>query len=177
VHGTSETIDNKPALSFERHLDHPVEKVWRAVTDPEELAHWFPATVKLEALEVGARMTFAFPEEMELPTGSGEITECDPPRLLAYSWDGFEEGVDHLRFELEPAAGGEGCVLRFTHLLTASERASRDAAGWHVCLDRLAERLAGADTVSPSGDPTADWRGLYEEYQRRGLPAGAELPA
>jgi uncharacterized protein YndB with AHSA1/START domain len=175
MHGTYETIDGRPALRFERQLAHPVDAVWRAVTEPSQLAHWFPAEVTVDH-RVGGRMTFDFPDE-ELPPGSGEVTEFDPPRVFAFDWDGFEDGVDHLRFELEPVMGGEACLLRFTHVITSSERASRDAAGWHVCLDRLGESLAGGDARAPTSEPTADWRELYEDYQRRGLPAGAEIPS
>ena len=55
-----------------------------------------------------------------------------------------------------------GTRLTLTQTLEADE-AARNAAGWHVCLDKL----AGEDT---------DWEPLYEEYQRRGVPAGAEIP-
>ena len=175
MHGTYETIDGGPAIRFERRLAHPVEKVWRAVTDPDELANWFPAKVAFDALKVGGRLDFTFPDE-ELPPGTGEITDLDPPRVFAFDWDGFEDGTDHLRFELEPA-GEEGCLLRFTHILTASNRASRDTAGWHVCLDRLEKSLGGSDTEMPTSDPTDEWRELYDEYRRRGLPAGAEIPS
>jgi uncharacterized protein YndB with AHSA1/START domain len=41
--GTLETIDGRPALRFERRLAHSVERVWRAVSEPAELARWFPA--------------------------------------------------------------------------------------------------------------------------------------
>ena len=27
---------------------HPPEKVWRALTEPEHLAHWFPTTIEGE---------------------------------------------------------------------------------------------------------------------------------
>ena len=55
-------------------------------------------------------------------------------------------------------------------LLDEREKAARDGAGWHVCLDRLEAQLDG----SVGGGE--DWRGLYEEYQRRGVPAGAPIP-
>lgn len=42
MNGTLETVDDRHTLRFERHLDHPVERVWRAITDPDELRHWFP---------------------------------------------------------------------------------------------------------------------------------------
>ncbi|MGW4592021.1 hypothetical protein [Amycolatopsis thermoflava] len=37
--------DGLAALVFERHLKHPPEKVWRALTEPGELATWFPVHV------------------------------------------------------------------------------------------------------------------------------------
>ena len=32
-------------LRFERRLAHPPEKVWRALTEPEHLAAWFPSEI------------------------------------------------------------------------------------------------------------------------------------
>jgi uncharacterized protein YndB with AHSA1/START domain len=162
MHGTYETIENRPALRFERRLNHPAERVWRAITEPDELKAWFPSTVSGE-IKQGAGLTFTF-EQNEAPTMHGEVTEHDPPRRLAFYW-----GEDHLRFELEPT--DEGCVLRFTALLDARDKAARDAAGWHTCLDRLEAALDGA----PAGDDEA-WRELYEAYEQRGLPTGAPVP-
>jgi uncharacterized protein YndB with AHSA1/START domain len=42
---TLTTIDGRPALRLERRLPHAVERVWRAVTEPAELAQWFVAPV------------------------------------------------------------------------------------------------------------------------------------
>jgi len=33
-------------LRFTRTLDHPPEKVWRAITEPEHLRAWFPQRIK-----------------------------------------------------------------------------------------------------------------------------------
>ena len=33
--------DGRWRLRFTRTLEHPPEKVWRAITEPEHLAHWF----------------------------------------------------------------------------------------------------------------------------------------
>ena len=30
-------------MRFERHYDYPVERVWQAVTDPDEMRQWFPS--------------------------------------------------------------------------------------------------------------------------------------
>jgi uncharacterized protein YndB with AHSA1/START domain len=172
MYGSFETIENRPALSFERRLSHPIDVVWRAITETDELEHWFPSQVQAD-LRVGGRMTFTF-ESMPLPDGpmtmQGEVTEFDPPRRFAFLW-----GEDHLRFELEPLEGGDACLLRLTVLLDARDKAARDAAGWHVCLDRLEGLLAGDAGPAKTG-VNGDWRGVYEEYQRRGLPAGAVIP-
>jgi hypothetical protein len=82
---------------------------------------------------------------------------------------------DHLRFELDPIEGDDGCTLRLTVTLGTRDKAARDAAGWHVCLDRLARLLAGEDGPAATG-VSDGWRELYEEYQRRGAPVGAAVP-
>lgn len=66
-------------------------------------------------------------------------------------------------------------MLRLTVLLDAREKASRDAAGWHVCLDRLERGLDGTGQLA-AGSSQEGWRERYEEYQRRGVPAGAPIP-
>src|SRR4051794_2313248 len=138
MHGTYETIDGRPAVRFERRLAHSIERVWRSITEPDELAAWFPSRVSGE-VRLGATLRFAFEGGMEM---EGEVTECDPPRRLAFYW-----GEDLLCFGLE--AEGEGTRLTLTHVLSAADQAARDAAGWHVCLDRLEGSLDGEDTTAP----------------------------
>jgi uncharacterized protein YndB with AHSA1/START domain len=176
MYGTYETIDNRPALQFERRLSHPVSAVWRAITEPDELGHWFPSKVVVHELRPGAEMRFEF-ENMPLDapsTMTGRVTDFDPPRSFAFTW-GPPGHEDHLRFELEPLVGEDACVLRLTVLLDSPEKAARDSAGWHVCLDRLARLVTGEDAPAVAG-VNEDWRRLYGEYRRRGVPAGAPIP-
>jgi uncharacterized protein YndB with AHSA1/START domain len=85
--GTYETIDGRPALRFERRYAHPVERVWRAVTEPGELAAWFPCSVELpDGRREGAAMRFVFPDAGFPPT-EGSVLELDEPRVFAFiSW-------------------------------------------------------------------------------------------
>jgi uncharacterized protein YndB with AHSA1/START domain len=167
-----ETVSEQPTLRFERRIAHPVQAVWEAVTEPSELVHWFPCEVEVD-LRVGGRMTFHF-TEMALPDAAstllGEVTELDPPTRFSFLW-----GEDHLHFALEPVDGGSACMLRFSVELDSRDKAARDGAGWHVCLDTLERHLDGAEIERP--DASDDWRGHYEEYQRRGFPAGAVVPS
>jgi uncharacterized protein YndB with AHSA1/START domain len=166
MHGTYETINGRPALRFERVLRHPIDAVWQAVTEPAELAHWFPAKVTVD-LEPGGAMSFDFGGGM---TMDGVVTELDPPRTFAFRW-----GTEDLRFELEP--DGDGCRLRFTHVLDEENTAARNAAGWEVCLDQLEGRLDGAETTAPESRPTPEWERYYEEHTSRGVPSGAPIPS
>ena len=155
MYGTYETYEGKPAVRFERVYPHAVDRVWRMVTVPEELAAWFPSTVELDLREGGA-MRFTVPDR-EVEPRAGRVVELDPPRLFAFLW-----GSDLLRLEL--AAEGDGTRLTLLQTLGSEDEAARNAAGWHVCLDRL-------------GGEESDWEPLYAEYERRGLPSGAEIPA
>ncbi|HET6964522.1 MAG TPA: SRPBCC domain-containing protein [Acidimicrobiales bacterium] len=42
---TEELADGRWQLRFRRTYPHAVEKVWRAVTEPEHLAAWFPTSI------------------------------------------------------------------------------------------------------------------------------------
>ena len=131
AHGRLE-VGERVGLVFARHLEHPPEKVWRAITEPEHLAAWFPQKVEGER-RVGAPLRFVSStgESFE-----GEMLEFDPPRAMAFTWGG-----DILRLELE--AEGRGTRLTLTDTFDDLGKAARDAAGWHECLDRLAGNLAG----------------------------------
>ena len=171
MHATYATVDDRPTLLFERRLAHPVATVWEAITQSDELGHWFPCEVEVD-LRIGGPMNFSFthmPLEDGPMTMTGEVTELEPPHRFSFLW-----GEDHLHFELEEADGGAGCLMRFSVELDSRDKAARDGAGWHQCLDALEEQLAGADGGRPY-DSNA-WKGYYREYERRGFPTGAALP-
>lgn len=168
AHGTYTTVDDRPAVRFERRLPHPVAAVWHAVTEPGELAHWFPCAVELGELRPGAPLRFDFGEGFTL---DGEVLELDPPRLLAFSW-----GEDRVRIELAP--DGAATRLTFLHVLhtEGADAAAKTMAGWHVCLDALEQAVAGTPAEPSPGGPTPDWQRRYDEYVAAGVPSGAAIP-
>jgi uncharacterized protein YndB with AHSA1/START domain len=126
--GVRDTVDGRPALRFERRLDVPPERAWRALTDPAELASWFPSVLSWTP-ELG--------EEITVDGEPGTIVALDPPRLLA--WTAAKE---HCRFELRPDAAG--CLLIFTHVFDDAYGSEvQHAAGWEAYLDRLGAHLDG----------------------------------
>jgi uncharacterized protein YndB with AHSA1/START domain len=147
--GTLETIDGRPALRFERTLAHPVERVWRAITEPTELERWFPAA---------ADWTPATGETFEAYGATGEVTEVDAPHRLAWTFAGE-------RYSFELAAQEGGCRLVFTHVFDDRARAAQTAAGWEAYLSRLEPHLAGGHLSEEQAH--LPWEEVHERYAER----------
>jgi uncharacterized protein YndB with AHSA1/START domain len=159
--GTLSVIAGRNVLRFERRYPHPVDKVWRAITEPAHLSRWFPADMRME-LQLGAKIRFVF-REAEWDESDGEITALDPPRLFEFTWAG-----DVLRWELAPDGGG--CLLVFHHTFEDRAGAASSASGWEGCLAGLDEVLGDTPPEQPH------WAERHEEYvELFGLGEGTVL--
>ena len=152
--------DGQKVVRFERRLAHPVERVWEALTRPDELSAWWgDADVDLvEGGEFNIRWRNVGPNGEPAPARQARITELDPPRLLETSGD--RHGV--LRWELEPVDGGT--LLRFSSTLDLpADFGTRVLAGWHWHLDALARALEGerADLVNIWDS----WNPIHARYE------------
>ena len=100
-------------LRFEAFYPHAPETVWVALTDPKALAEWMMAN-DFEP-RVGHRFHFRVDPQ---PGFNGEIacevTVCDPPKRLAYRFQGTQSKQHTLvEWQLEPQ--GEGTRLVLVH--------------------------------------------------------------
>ena len=75
-------LDGGTDIVVRRRYPHPIDRVWRAVTEAEHLAAWFPGAPEFE-LRVGGRVRFA--EFAGDPAEYGEVLALDPPRLLRFT--------------------------------------------------------------------------------------------
>jgi uncharacterized protein YndB with AHSA1/START domain len=160
-------FEGRPAVRFERTYIHSVERVWAAITDPGELAHWFPSSVELEQRAGGS---ISFSGDPHTSRQTGVILVFDPPRRFAYTWGG-----DELHFELDPLAA-EQCRLVLINVLADRSAAARNAAGWDLCLDELAKLIASRPGAGPHADSAAAWQERYDAYVATGMPSGADIP-
>lgn len=124
------TLDpSGPTLRFERVYDHPIAKVWAAISEPQHQAVWFPQQVLGERRD-GAPLRFV--TSVDPDDGfDGTMIAYDPPRLIEMSW-----GPSRLRIEL--FSEGDRTRLVLTEILDDLGAGARNGAGWHECLDRLA---------------------------------------
>jgi uncharacterized protein YndB with AHSA1/START domain len=161
--GIVETHGGSHILRFERHLPHPIERVWAAITEPVQLVTWL-ADANID-LRLGGcvQLRWLNTDEHSSPANvvmNATITQFDPPHLLEYTGDAHGT----LRFELKEEASG--CVLIFSNMLPASHTRLRESlAGWHVHLDFLAESLEGQAVDWPHW-PLDRWARHYERYSQ-----------
>jgi uncharacterized protein YndB with AHSA1/START domain len=159
-------------LTIRRILPGPVERVWAYLTDSDMRKKWLAAG-DME-MKVGSPFTFVWRnDELSDPPGvrpagfqeeyrmKSRITELDPPRRIAFTW----EGSDDVSFELEPQ--GKDVLLTVIHRRLPDHATLLDvSAGWHAHLDILVAIASGKE-------PRPFWEGwarLRKEYERR-LPA------
>jgi uncharacterized protein YndB with AHSA1/START domain len=159
-------------LTIERLLPGPIERVWAYLTESELRRKWLAAGPM--EMKVGAPFEFVWRnDELTDPPGrrppdfgdehrmQSRITEVDPPRKLAFAW----QGSGDVSFELEPR--GDHVLLTVIHR-RLPDRATllKVGAGWHMHLDILVARATG-------NKPAPFWEGwsrLQKEYDKR-MPA------
>jgi uncharacterized protein YndB with AHSA1/START domain len=131
--------DGRPALRLERHLKHPPEVVWRALTEPDQLSAWYPFRALEIDLRVGGRIRFDGMDAV--------IVQLDPPTVFAFSEHAppemTRESDDLIHFQLTP--DGDGCRLVFTHVFDDRPAAASYASGWTLCLDALVAHVHGEE--------------------------------
>ncbi|MDQ1486594.1 MAG: hypothetical protein QOJ62_2287 [Actinomycetota bacterium] len=165
--GTYIEYRGRPAVRFQRAYPRPAERVWTAITEPDELAHWFPSNVTIEPRAGG---TVEFSGDPNMPATTGRVLIFEPPHRLAFSWGG-----DELHFQIEPT-GDDSCELTLINVLEARDAAARNAAGWSVCLAELDKHLGGISTDGPHSASAEPWPRYYEAYLAAGVPSGAAVP-
>src|SRR4051794_13934713 len=106
--GTGATAPSPPPRSVRRRveLDAPADDVWRALTDPDELAAWWGEGSQLDATRNGEGR---FVEEGE-PVRLARVVEVRPGRRLVLDWwpedPDAEEPASRVTIEVIPKPSG-----------------------------------------------------------------------
>ncbi len=126
-------------LTINRTLAFPVDRVWRAMTDPAALAAWFwpqrfAPTAEVD-LRVGGRYRIDGPAVGMAV--SGEYVAVEPPHRLVFTWTWAGETEETL-VTVDLRATDGGTELSLTHERFADDESAKNhAQGWDDCLDRL----------------------------------------
>ena len=154
-------------LTIRRLLPAPIDRVWAYLTDDKLRRKWLAAG----AMELRAGAPFELVwrnDELTSPPGARPegfaeehraqalVTECDPPRKLAFDWP----SAGHVTFELE--GKDNRTLMTVTHSRVPDRKTLIGvSAGWHAHLDLLAVRLAGGE-AKPFWDEMVRLLVIYE---------------
>ena len=131
-------------LRYERRLAHPREAVWKAITDPKELAAWFNTKAVIDGRDGGTIDFVSGPAGFHT---TGRILVWDPPRVFEHEWhtaphpqlpNGEPEAVIHWELARD---GDSNTLLTVTFSRLTKSTALEFAPGIHAFLDRLAAQL------------------------------------
>jgi uncharacterized protein YndB with AHSA1/START domain len=163
--GTHEPLgDGRHRLRFERHLRHPVERVWRALTDPGELEAWLARSARPPVAGGPIDLEWFYTDEdgnrYEGAELSGTVSRMEPPHLI--EWDSDVHGL--LTWELAEAAGETRLTLT-CEVALPDDNALDNLAGWDVHLEFLAEWLDDGTRVDWPNWPRERWAAIHEHYE------------
>jgi len=165
-------------VEYTRTYPHPIERVWRAITDPAEMSVWFSRITFEPRLGGAYRALWEEPSMFQ-----GVITAFEPPRLLRFG--GPHPGADaHWQFELEPVDGGTRmvfvqCIPPGHEVLARWPLDPPESApdtpwrpgtlsGWHIAFDNLGDVLNGVVigshlAATPFSELAESWTKKMEE--------------
>lgn len=123
-------------------FDVPPERVWQAITDPKEVAQWFPDRVEGD-LKLGSRDSFVWDEHGSFEV---EVMESERPSRFVWRWAGgdertLQESSTLVEWTLEARDGGG----TFLHLRESGfdnkKNFEENTGGWDKELGELIEYL------------------------------------
>jgi uncharacterized protein YndB with AHSA1/START domain len=142
-------IDARPALALSRRLAAPVDRVWRAWTDPAAIRQWWgPGNEPVSLAELDVRVGGRFRIVFGGPDGRahevrGVYLEVIPNRTLAFTWtwpNSTPERESLVTVSLRP----DGAVTRleFRHEKFFNEAVRDDhERGWSAAFAKLEQML------------------------------------
>jgi uncharacterized protein YndB with AHSA1/START domain len=139
-----------PALQLKRTFSAPREKVFRAWTDPKELARWFAPTPDHSAIvpELDLKVGGRYRIEIRHTGGnvhkvSGIYREITPPEKIAFTWSWENDPAKSVSLvTVEFRDLGDSTELLLTHeQLPSTEDRGKHEHGWSGCFDQLSRYL------------------------------------
>lgn len=135
----------KDVITKEVLFNHPIDRIWNAITKAEEISTWF---IKADfKAEKGYQYTFTSePNEKGCTTISGEIKESNP-YVLIYTWIVGGTNVETtVKWELKPTENGTKLVLEHSGITnytdeTAVAMFENFNGGWDNCINGLTNYL------------------------------------
>jgi uncharacterized protein YndB with AHSA1/START domain len=134
-------------------IQAPRERVWQAVTDPEQVAQWFlPPMLGASMKRDASGKIFVCMGEMEVPVAAFEASE--PPQR--FTSRGLPDGLIATTYTLEEENRGTRVTVTMTGFESLPEDARQDrflpsGASWEKALENLKSYVDSAQLPFPEG--------------------------
>ena len=149
-HGLIEADERGIAtIRFERKFNHPANKVWKAITDPDSALKFFSSA----DIKIGGQVSIRFSVELE---EFATITALDEPFLLEYVNNQTNgHPAKYYTDRLELTDQGDTCIIVFTTVIGPKGPLQLQiAAGWHVWIDNWQLQLENPNLERTQLDAT-----------------------
>jgi uncharacterized protein YndB with AHSA1/START domain len=141
------TTLQKPSLSLKRYYHVPVERVFRAWTDPQALRQWFGPSDEGKIL-VSETDRGRYRIVMQMPSGEqhrvgGVYREIVPNEKLVFTWAWESTPERESVVTVRMKRAGDGTDMTLIHEQFFDEPArDRHQHGWTGCFERLGRYLS-----------------------------------
>lgn len=138
-------IDDRYVITRVIDLPSPIERVWRAVSDADEIGRWFPTESATLDLAPGGTGLFTWTGHQPFPI---VVESMDEPHYLAWSWghESTQSATTLVEWRLEKT--GEGTRLTLTETgIKAPKHYAENSQGWDEELAELVSYLASSPVV------------------------------
>ena len=142
----TDTHAQKRAVTVEREIPHPPERLWRALTQPHLMAEWLMQNDFAPVVGHRFKLTGEWGGVLDC-----EVLEVEPQRTLSYTWNFANEDPAFalesvVTFTLTPTAGGTHLRMEQAGFGPSQKQAYGGAhAGWKQFFDKLEQVAARAD--------------------------------
>jgi uncharacterized protein YndB with AHSA1/START domain len=153
--GTFRSEDGVGVVRIEHRFESTIDEVWSALTDPARLARWY-GEVAGDLRAGGEFRSHVFASGWE---GTGRITECDPPRRLAFV--SSEPGRPEHALEVTLSPDGDGTTIVYENHGVPLDLLFAYGAGEQIHVEDLGVHLAGGER----DDAESRWAALESAYR------------
>jgi uncharacterized protein YndB with AHSA1/START domain len=133
-------------IEITKQIDAPPKRVFRALTDADELVHWFPSSAESDPRTGGDYvLRFQFDDGSKNHTYAGQYEDVTPNERVRYPWNG-QFGDTTVEFALRASDGGT--ELRLIHSGwsdEAEESRQMHEQGWGFFVDNLDRYVTGGE--------------------------------
>jgi uncharacterized protein YndB with AHSA1/START domain len=146
-------------MRFERRSKHSAARLWKALTEPDELRVWMEGPAEVD-LRPGGTWKIDFDASPDGDYLDGIIIAVEPEKRLTYAW-----GLSVCEWTIED--GSDGCTYTFVQngLADRGEGEEGLAAGWHGFFDQLDMHLDGVAFTREQ--QAAAWQAMHAPYLER----------